>query len=132
MIYSFNPNIPPTVSYGELECDVVTLRNSMLTALSQEVLRYRSGALFAPDPVYPDSEAGNQKTHWSLRKDKLLLAFSPRKRVLSAWLPPCLQAAPEISDSQSQQLPGRFQENVSQMSHTQHSQGSAHGPLPPL
>ena len=33
IIYSFNLNISPIISYGMLECDIVTLQNYMLMIL---------------------------------------------------------------------------------------------------
>ena len=33
IVYSFNLNISPKVSYGVLECDIVMLQNSMLMVL---------------------------------------------------------------------------------------------------
>ena len=33
IIYSFNLNISPKMSYGELECDIAMLQNYMLTIL---------------------------------------------------------------------------------------------------
>ena len=42
IIYSFNLNIPPKVSCGVLECDIVMLQNSMLTSLE-----YKRGVICA-------------------------------------------------------------------------------------
>ena len=46
IIYSFNLNIPPKVSYGVLECDIVMLQYYMLMIL------YKKVVLFVLDPVF--------------------------------------------------------------------------------
>ena len=48
IIYSFNLNISPKMSYGVLECDIFFLcyRTTCLGFCN------KTGALFVPDPVY--------------------------------------------------------------------------------
>ena len=45
IIYSFNLNTSPKMSYGVLECDIAMLQNNMLMFCNQ------TGPLFVPDPV---------------------------------------------------------------------------------
>ena len=47
IIYSFGLNIPPKMSYGVFECDIVMLENYMPMILS-----YKPRALLVPDPVF--------------------------------------------------------------------------------
>ena len=46
IIYSFNLNISPEMSYGVLECDIVMLQYYMLMIL------YKKVVLFVLDPVF--------------------------------------------------------------------------------
>ena len=46
IIYSFNLNISPKMSYGVLECDIIMLQNYVL------MLLYKKEALFVLDAMY--------------------------------------------------------------------------------
>ena len=46
IIYSFNLNISPKVSYGMLECDIVTLHNYMLMILCLRGFIYSGPCIF--------------------------------------------------------------------------------------
>ena len=46
IIYSFNLNISPKMSYGVLECDIIMLQNYVL------MLLYKKEALFVLDAIY--------------------------------------------------------------------------------
>ena len=56
IMYSFNLNVSPKMSYGVLECDIVMLQNYMLTIWNKRFLRNKKWALFVPDPVFEEAE----------------------------------------------------------------------------
>ena len=47
IIYSFNLNLSPKISYGVLECDIVILQNYILKIL----YAFNKKALFVLDPI---------------------------------------------------------------------------------
>ena len=50
IMYGFNLNILPKMSYSVLECDIVLLQNGMLIICNKRLCNKR-GALFMLDPV---------------------------------------------------------------------------------
>ena len=50
MVYTFNFNISPKMSYGVFEYDIAMLENYMLMILYKRSCN-KKGALFVPDPV---------------------------------------------------------------------------------
>ena len=51
IIYSFNLNVSPKMSYGVLQCDTVMLQNYMIR-FCNKIFCNKKRVLFVPDPVY--------------------------------------------------------------------------------